>query len=240
MGISMSLPCAATLRARSFQRPWLMKPLHETRPINLYLKAPRSRVVGHYLLLKRVGRGGMGTVYRAQDLNLDRVVAVKLLSSAELASKHELQRFHREAHTVAQFLHPHIVPVFHVGEHQGQHYFAMGFAHGGTLGQHAERYRHPRVAAELIEKIARGVHYAHAKGILHRDLKLSNILLDERGEPLVSDFGIAKHVNATLELTQTARRSAPQDTWPRSSSIPPLGRLRPRPTFGLWASCSML
>jgi serine/threonine protein kinase len=203
-----------------------------------HLSTPGSTIVGHYLLLARVGRGGMGTVYRAQDLKLNRIVAVKLLNSAELASDLELERFHREAHAVAQFLHPNIVPVFDVGQHAGQHYFAMGFAHGGTLAEHVERYRQPRAAAELIEKIARGVHYAHSKGILHRDLKLSNILLDERGEPLVSDFGIAKHVDATLELTQTGAQVGTPGYMAPEQLDPSVGPITP--ATDVWAMGVML
>ena len=126
----------------------------------------------------------MGVVYKAHDAGLNRVVALKMLRAGTLAGREEVERFYREARAAAKLNHPHIVPVYEVGRHDDHHYFCMAFVAGGSLAAHQDRYRtDPRAAAALIEKVARAVHYAHLKGILHRDLKPGNILLDERGEP---------------------------------------------------------
>jgi hypothetical protein len=144
----------------------------------------------------------MGVVYRALDPTLGRAVALKTMRAGVLAGPPEVQRFYREARAIAQLHHPHIVPIFEVGQCQGQHYFTMALAPRGSLAEHAGEIRaQPRRAVELIEKIARAVSAAHAKGILHRDLKPANILLDERAEPLVSDFGLAKFLDEADELT---------------------------------------
>jgi hypothetical protein len=158
----------------------------------------------HYELLEELGHGGMGVVYKARDTVLGRLVALKMIRAGVLAGSEEVQRFYREAKAAAQLHHPHLVPLYEIGQHQDQHYFTMGFAPGGSLAQQRERFTaDPRAAAALVEKVARAVHHAHQKGILHRDLKPANVLLDEHGEPLVADFGLAKFVDADVELTQT-------------------------------------
>jgi hypothetical protein len=163
---------------------------------------PPGRMFGRYRLLDELGRGGMGVVYQAKDTLLGRIVALKMIGSGQLMRKEGVERFYREARAVAHLNHPHIVPLYEIGEHEGQHYFTMAYAAGGSLAQHKQRVgADPRTTAAMIEQIARAVHFAHGKGILHRDLKPGNIMIGERGEPLVSDFGLAKFVDADAELT---------------------------------------
>jgi predicted Ser/Thr protein kinase len=164
--------------------------------------APLSREegLGRYELLEELGRGGMGVVYKARDKVLGRLVALKTIRTGVRAGPDELHRFRREAQAVAQLHHPHIVPLYDFGEHNGELFFTMAYVAGGNLARHLDRYAaDPRAAVTLVEKVARAVHAAHEKGIVHRDLKPGNVLLDERGEPLVGDFGLAKFVGAEAE-----------------------------------------
>jgi WD40 repeat protein/tRNA A-37 threonylcarbamoyl transferase component Bud32/Flp pilus assembly protein TadD len=153
------------------------------------------RYFGDYGLLKELGRGGMGVVYKARQISLNRLVAVKMLKSDILASDDERRRFQNEAEAVAQLDHPHIVPIFEVGEHEGRRYFSMKLVGGDNLGKKLADYAaDPKAVARLVATVAEAVHHAHQRGILHRDLKPANILLDDRGQPHVSDFGLAKRV----------------------------------------------
>src|SRR5438128_6497204 len=160
--------------------------------------------LGDYELLEEIGRGGQGVVFRAPQKSLNRTVALKVISLGQWASKAHLKRFRREAEAAASLDHPSIVPIYEVGEREGACYFSMKFVEGGQLDEVVKRAPMSiRQAAELIAKVARTVHYAHEHGILHRDIKPGNILLDAKGEPLLTDFGLVRLVEAESTITRT-------------------------------------
>lgn len=161
--------------------------------------------LGNYEILEELGRGGMGVIYRARQRHSRRVVAVKRVLSYHADSRETLARFRREAQAAASLDHPNILPIYEVSESEdGLPFFSMKFAPGGTLQQVAPALRNdPRQSVALVAKVVRAVQYAHSRGILHRDLKPGNILLDGRGEPLVSDFGLAKWLDTASDLTRT-------------------------------------
>ena len=160
--------------------------------------------LGDYELLEEIGRGGQGVVFRARQKSLNRTVALKVIGLGQWATKAHLTRFRREAESAAALEHPGIVPIYEIGEGDGSCYFSMKLIEGGQLGEIARREPMPiRRAAELIIKVARTVHYAHENGILHRDIKPGNILLDGRGEPHLTDFGLARLVETESTVTRT-------------------------------------
>jgi TolB-like protein/Tfp pilus assembly protein PilF len=172
---------------------------------------------GDYELLEEIGRGGQGVVYRARQKSLNRTVALKVIGLGQWATKAHLKRFRLEAEAAASLNHPCIVPIYEVGERDGACYFSMGLVDGGQLDAVAKREPMPiRHAAELVAKLARTVHYAHERGILHRDIKPGNILLDAKGEPHLTDFGLARlaetesTVTCTMEVLGTPSYMAPE------------------------------
>jgi WD40 repeat protein len=195
--------------------------------------------VGDYELLEVIARGGMGVVYRARQLSLNRVVALKMVLTGQFASESELRRFRSEAEAAAALAHPNIVPIYEVGEHEGRPFFTMQFMEGGSLARRIAndefgmtKGRQPsqpplaiRRSSFVVSKVARAVHHAHQRGILHRDLKPANILLDAHGEPHVTDFGLAKRMESGAQLTVsgaslgTPEYMAPEQAAGRSKEI---------------------
>jgi predicted Ser/Thr protein kinase len=170
----------------------------------------RLRYFGDYELESEIARGGMGVVFRARQVSLNRPVAVKMILSGELASPDDVARFRTEAEAAANLDHPAIVPIYEIGEREGQHYFSMKFVDGESLSQRLQKTEGKSLTRKELEKrvelviaVARGIHYAHQRGIIHRDLKPANILIDSAGQPHITDFGLARRTTEGSDLTRT-------------------------------------
>jgi eukaryotic-like serine/threonine-protein kinase len=181
---------------------------------------------GEYEILERIGNGGMGMVFKARQRTPNRLVALKMILAGRLATPNDVKRFHNEAEAAAELDHPHIVPIYEVGERDGYNFFSMKLIEGGGLDvKKAEYGSDPRRAASVIAMVARAVHHAHQRGVLHRDLKPSNILTDTDGQPIIVDFGLAKRTRSTVDLTQddvnpgTPRYMAPEQLAPNRGQV---------------------
>ena len=184
-----------------------------------------------------LGRGGMGLVYQARQIKLDRLVAVKMMIGGIYAGPESLSRFRSEAEAVAHLDHPNIVSIFEVGEWNGLLYFTMKLVESGPLSQHLDEFKHDRKkAASLVAEIARALHYAHQRGVLHRDLKPSNILVDKEGKPYVTDFGLAKRVDRNEALTATGCVGTPGYVAPEQAA----GQKSPTVAIDVWGLGTIL
>ena len=164
----------------------------------------KIRYFGDYELLEEIGRGGMGVVYKATQTSLKRTVAVKMIMPRQLASESDIRRFRMEAEAVAQLQHPGIVAIHEVGEHDGYHYFSMDYVEGRNLDRLiVEKPLEPARAARYVQQVAESIHYAHEQGILHRDVKPSNVIVDTDDHPRITDFGLAKKLETDSGLTSS-------------------------------------
>ncbi len=162
--------------------------------------------IADYELLEKIAQGGMGVVYKARQVTLNRIVALKMIRSGELADEEEVKRFRVEAEAAAQLNHPGIVPIYQIGADGGQNFFSMAYIDGQSLADkvRAEALA-PKHAAQYVMQVARAVHYAHEQGIIHRDIKPANVLIDENDNPMVTDFGLAKQIEGNHQLTMSGQ-----------------------------------
>jgi tetratricopeptide (TPR) repeat protein/tRNA A-37 threonylcarbamoyl transferase component Bud32 len=186
----------------------------------------RVRYIGDYELLNVLGQGGMGVVYKARQVSLNRNVALKMIRNSEFASEDQIRRFQNEAEAVALFDHPAIVPIYEVGLHGDQRYFSMKLIEGEGLDKRLKSAPlKPRIAAQLVAEVAEAIHHAHQRGLLHRDLKPANILIDAEGHPHVTDFGLSKRTGQESGLTMsgeimgTPSYMAPEQALGRNSQV---------------------
>jgi len=202
--------------------------LLHTEALELDLTDPAQREFGDYELRERIGEGGMGVVYRARHVPLDRIVAVKLLSAGPWASPEFIARFEHEARNAARMQHPHIVTVFEAGSCDGLQFFSMRLVEGHSLSALLKRGQRftPRAAAMLLRTVAEAVAYAHSLGVLHLDLKPGNVLIDANGAPHVADFGLARRLGNALtiendEVSGTPAYMAPEQTRAHAQKLTP-------------------
>jgi serine/threonine protein kinase/formylglycine-generating enzyme required for sulfatase activity len=189
-------PQLAEFFADQEQLDSVVRPLRELAPTAPYPR-PGSRFFGDFEILSKIAQGGMGDVYKARQLSLNRIVALKTIAAKRLPDADSRARFRAEARAVAKFDHPNIVRVFECGEEAGRPYYALEFVAGGSLAQARKgRPWAPQAAAKLVLQLAEAVEYAHSKGIVHRDLKPANILLTKDGIPKITDFGLSKQLQA--------------------------------------------
>lgn len=201
----------AARNARPAETPSAQASQESTAPPSVFGidgPVPRSRRglpdIAGYRVFGELGQGGMGVVYQAHHVKLNRPVAIKMLLAGPTPSAESTARFMKEAQSVAALQHPNIVPIYELGEYDGQPFFAMEYMDGGHLGnQIANRAFHTREAAQIVETLARAIHYAHQRGIVHRDLKPSNVLLNSDGTLKVTDFGLAKQMQSGEAMTKT-------------------------------------
>ncbi len=187
-------------------KSWTDKTLQYTHGPALEQSAVDAQRIGGYELLEEIGRGGMGVVYKARQIGLNRIVALKMIKSGHLAGEEDVARFRAEAASAGRLDHPGIVPIYEVGQWCGLPYFSMGYVEGESL---ALKIAHgplpPREAALVTMKIASAVDYAHQRGVIHRDLKPANVLVDASGQPKITDFGLAKSATGATQLTTTGQ-----------------------------------
>src|SRR5436305_3331562 len=197
----------------------------------------KVRYFGDYELLEEIARGGMGVVYRARHLKLERIVAVKMILAGQFASKQIIQRFRGEVTAAALLQHPNIVAIHDVGIHDGQHYFSMDYVEGQNLSQLVGSRPLPAAkAARYVKLIAEAIQYAHQQGILHRDLKPSNVLVDASDQPRITDFGLAKRLEGDSSITGTGQMLGSPNFMPPEQASSQRGRLgRAGDVYGLGA-----
>ncbi len=194
---------SATLDHPSATSPGEPRPASGSSPGRESVSPPRE-LWGDYVLLEEIARGGMGIVYKARQISLDRIVALKMILSGTLATSEERARFRREAELAGKLDHANIVPIYEVRDQDGVLFFSMKLVDGGNLAQQRSSYsRDPQATARLIATLARALHYAHGKGFFHCDLKPSNILIDHDGQPQITDFGLARRATEDSSLTAT-------------------------------------
>jgi WD40 repeat protein len=188
------------------------------------VKLGRLHCLGDYELLEEIARGGMGVIYRARQVSLKRMVAVKVLLGGQFANESFIKRFRREAEAAASLSHPNIVSIYEVGEYEGQPYFSMELLSGRTLAELTRENPLPAGrAARLVRTIAEAVQFAHERGVLHRDLKPSNVLVDGQDTPRITDFGLAKRVEGEADLTVTGQVLGTPNYMPPEQAEPKRG-----------------
>ena len=171
------------------------------------IENPKIRYFGDYELVEEIARGGMGVVYKARQVTLNRTVALKMILEGRLAGADAVQRFRTEAESAANLHHANIIPIYDIGEQNGQHYFTMAYVEGRTLTDLARDKPLPgRAAAAYLKIIAEATQYAHQRGIIHRDLKPSNVIIDHNDQPKITDFGLAKRLDGSAsDITVTGQ-----------------------------------